>query len=133
MPTSTMLRNRYVSDAVDTMSPGRLIVALYDRLALDLERAETAIGARDIAGAHFALLHAQNILCELLGSLDTQRWEAGAGLASLYHYMINELITANVKKDAQKVVACRELVEPLRDAWREAAGVIGPTAPRTAA
>jgi flagellar protein FliS len=126
MPTSTMLRNRYVSDAVETMSPGRLIVALYDRLSLDLERAQTAIGSRDIAGAHNALIHAQNILCELLGSLDTSRWAPAAGLASLYRYIINELITANVRKDAEKVAECRHLVDELRDAWRQAAGIAGP-------
>jgi flagellar protein FliS len=128
-----MLRNRYVSDAVDTMSPGRLIVALYDRLSLDLERAEFAIGSRDIAAAHHALLHAQEILWELFGSLDPSRWPPAAGLASLYQFIINELITANVRKDVKKVVECRELIEPLRDAWRQAAGIVGPTAPQTAA
>jgi flagellar protein FliS len=128
-----MLRNRYVSDAVETMSPGRLIVALYDRLSLDLERAETAIGGRDIAGAHHALVHAQEILWSLLGSLDPSRWTPAAGLAELYRFLINELITANVRKDAEKVVTCRELIEPLRDAWRQAAGIVGPSAPQTAA
>jgi len=132
MPTSTMLRNRYVSDAVETMSPGRLIVALYDRLSLDLERAEAAIGSRDIPAAHHALVHAQEILWELLGSLDVSRWPPAAGLAELYRFMINELITANVRKDATNVVSCRELIEPLRDAWREAAGIVGPSAPGAA-
>jgi flagellar protein FliS len=128
-----MLRNRYVSDAVETMSPGRLIVALYDRLALDLERAEAAIGNRDIAAAHHALVHAQEIVWELLGSLDPARWPPAVGLGELYRFIVNELITANVKKDAAKVVACRELIEPLRDAWRQAAGIVGPSAPGAAA
>src|SRR5690348_9567881 len=59
MPSSTMLRNRYVSDSVETMSPGRLIVALYDRALLDLDRARVAIEANDVSAAHDALVHAQ--------------------------------------------------------------------------
>ena len=39
----TMLRAAYVSNSIDTMSPARMIVALYDRLIVDLERAEQAI------------------------------------------------------------------------------------------
>jgi flagellar protein FliS len=35
--------------------------------------------------------------------------------------VINELIAANVKGDADRVVSCRNLVEPLLDAWRQAA------------
>ena len=35
--------NKYVSDSVHTMSPGHLIVALYDRVLLDFERAISAM------------------------------------------------------------------------------------------
>jgi flagellar secretion chaperone FliS len=133
MPTSTMLRSRYVTDAVQTMSPGRLIVALYDRFMLDLDRAEAAIGVHDISASHEALVHAQEILYELLGSLDTKRWPAGAPLLAIYQYAINELVAANVGKDVARVIACRDLLEPLRDAWRQAAGMTAETpAARTA-
>ena len=132
MPSSTMLRSRYVTDSVQTMSPSRLLVALYDRLVLDLDRAEAAIGANDIAGAHESLVHAQEIVSELLNTLDVGTWSAGTQLASLYQYVIDQLINANVRKDAALVAECRSLVEPLRDAWRQAAGVVG-TSPLDAA
>ena len=125
MPTSTMLRSRYVTDSVETMSPARLLVALYDRLVLDLDRAEVAIGANDIGGAHASLVHAQEIVCELLNTLDLDAWPAGEGLASVYQFVVEQLIKANVDKDAQLVADCRRIIEPLRDAWRQAAGVIG--------
>ena len=41
MATFESARNKYVSDSVTTMSPGQLIVALYDRILLDLERGDT--------------------------------------------------------------------------------------------
>jgi flagellar protein FliS len=132
MPTSTMLRSRYVTDSVQTMSPGRLVVALYDRALLDLERAETAIETHDVGGAHDALVHAQEIVFELLHSLDTKRWPGGAQLAALYEYVLDELIAANVHKDARRTHDCARILTPLRDAWREAAGIAGES-PRPAA
>jgi flagellar secretion chaperone FliS len=124
MATLASAKNKYVSNSVQTMSPGRMIVALYDRMLLDLDRAESAIAAVDIEGAHSALLHAQEIIDELYTSLDVKEWAAGRGLAALYRWMKDELVDANVAKDAAPVRRCRELLLPLRDAWREAAGII---------
>ncbi len=124
--TPASLRDRYRSDAVETMSPGRLIVALYDRLLLDFERAVHAMTTNDVPGTHNALVHAQDIVNELLDSLDFDAWPAAAQLGALYEYVLRELVAANVDKDASRVVVCHQLVTPLRDAWREAAG-IGPT------
>jgi flagellar protein FliS len=120
-----MLRNRYVTDSVETMSPGRLIVALYDRALLDLDRARTAIEGNDIGAAHDALVHAQDIVFELLHNLDTSRWPAGKQLASVYQFVLEELVAANVRKDISHVATCVQLLEPLRDAWRQAAGIAG--------
>jgi flagellar secretion chaperone FliS len=43
------------------------------------------------------------------------------GLANLYLWLHGELIAANVAKDAARVAGARALIEPLRDAWHEAA------------
>ena len=118
----TMLRAAYVSNSVDSMSPGHMIVALYDRLAVDLERAQQAIGAADPSTAHECLLHAQSIVSELHDSLDVDRWPAGRGLKDIYVFVLFELIGANVDKDAARVAACQALVAPLRDAWSAALG-----------
>ncbi len=115
------LRARYVSDSVGTASPARLVVMLYDRLVLDLMQAEEALKAGDRTVASGRLQHAQEILIELRTTLRTDVWEAAAGLAGLYTFVINELIAANVHADGERTAACRALLEPLRDAWREAA------------
>jgi flagellar protein FliS len=116
----TMLRAAYVSNSVDTMAPGHMIVALYDRLAVDLERAEQAIIDSDPSTAHECLLHAQSIVSELHDSLDTERWPAGRNLKDIYVFMLFELVGANVEKDAARVASCHSLVVPLRDAWSSA-------------
>lgn len=127
--SAAALRARYLGDSVATASPQQLLVMLYDRLALDLERAETALGAGDRSAAGEQLGHAQDIVLELLSSLQVEAWEGGPRLASLYNWLLSELVSANVKGDAARVASCRQVVEPLRDAWRQAAAslVSGPS------
>ncbi len=120
----TLLRAAYVSSAIDTMSPARMIIALYERLALDLERARRAIEGADAATAHACLIHAQAIVSELHDSLDPGQWSAARSLKDVYVFLLFELIAANVDKDAARVVSCQALVTPLREAWNEAAGIV---------
>ena len=118
---NTAARNTYESNTVATASPAKLLVMLYDRLVRDLTNAEKAIGQRLLAQANSELQHAQQIVLELRSSLDVDAWSGGPGLDQLYTYLHGELVAANVEKDALRVATCREIVEPLRDAWRTAA------------
>jgi flagellar protein FliS len=128
MTNPALMRARYVTDAVGTASPGRLVVMLYDRLLLDLNQAEGLLRAEDRSGAADRLLHAQEIVLELRASLDLSTWSGAAGLAQLYTFLTTELIKANVRGDAARVATCRRLVEPLAEAWREASMAVAPTA-----
>ena len=114
-------RARYAADSIATASPARLLVMLYDRLVRDLVTAEDAVGSGDIAVASDNLIHAQAIVLELHTSLDLDVWDGARGLAALYTFLHSELVAANIRKDAARIATCRSLVEPLRDAWREAA------------
>ncbi len=113
-------RSRFLSDAVSTASPGRLLVMLYDRLVLDLSRAEQALAAEDRQGGDAALQHAQDIVFELMATLDVEAWEGAPGLLSIYQYVLGELVQANTSASAERVATCRSLLEPLQEAWREA-------------
>ncbi|WP_024286301.1 flagellar export chaperone FliS [Cellulomonas sp. KRMCY2] len=117
----TAVRTRYLDDTVATASPAKLLTMLYDRLVLDLTRAETEqrAGDRGAAGPH--LTHAQDILSELMSTLDVSAWDGARQLMSVYTFLLTELIGANVAGDPERTAACRELVEPLRDAWHQAA------------
>jgi flagellar protein FliS len=103
---------RYVSDSV-------LVVMLYNRLLLDLDRAERELRAGNAANEH--LLHAQEIVIELRASLDINAWPGANGLADLYAFLLRELIAANIGKDPDRVATSSALLTPLRDAWAEAA------------
>lgn len=119
--SAAALRARYLGDQITTASPQRLLVMLYDRLALDLERAHTALieGARDEANAQ--LQHAQEIVLELHDSLRVDLWDGGPRLAAIYSWLHAELVKANVRGNPRIVADCQRIVEPLRDAWTEAA------------
>jgi len=121
MTTAAQLRSHYARDSVTTASPARLVTMLYDRLARDLDDAEFAISKADTQSAHTALRHAQDVVQELSGSLEVGRWSGGQSLQSLYVWLMQQLVTANLTKDASFLVGCREVVEPLREAWHEAA------------
>ena len=116
-----LLQRRLMDDAIDTASPARLVTMLYDRLVRDLVAAEQAIELQDRRDAEKHLVHAQDIVIELRTSLDMSTWDGAAGLASIYAFLLGEMIRANAHKDAARVASCRELVQPLRDAWHTAA------------
>ena len=122
--STASLRSRYLGDSVATASPQRILVMLYDRLVLDLERAEMALDTGDRTEAAAQIQHAQDIVFELRESLRVDAWEGGPRLAALYSWMITELVQAGVKRDRNRVSACRQIAEPLRDAWRQAAATL---------
>jgi flagellar protein FliS len=124
------VRNAYTKDMVTT-SPERLVTMLYDRLVRDLVAGEQAIEAGDVSQANDELQHAQAIVIELLHSLDVRAWPAAAELSSLYAWLIEQLLQANVRKDAQQVRQCREIVEPLAEAWHQAAARLATNVNRT--
>src|SRR5919199_443194 len=124
---SPAIRARYLADSVATASPAKLLVMLYDRLVVDLNRGEQALIAGDRPEANTHLKHAQDIVTELHVSLDLQAWDGAAGLASLYTFVETELINANIRGDAAKVAAVRNLIEPLRETWREAIAAVAAT------
>jgi flagellar protein FliS len=117
---NTTLRNRYLSDGAATVSQERLLIALYQRLLQDMDNAAAAIEHKRPADAHEKLVHAQQILEELHLAVDVDAWPEGGRLASLYLYVHEQLVLANLRKDADRVRECRDLIEPLAETWQAA-------------
>lgn len=126
----------------ETSTPGQLIALLYDAMLRSLDRAKAGLERRDLESAHAPLLHAQDIVLELIASLNMDdAGEAGTlarQMAPLYEYMYRRLLEASLKKDASAIDEVRGLVTPLRDAWANvleqlSRQVASAPAPRTAA
>jgi flagellar protein FliS len=111
----------YLQSSVETASPSKLLVMLYERLVLDCRRAVVAQEAGDHPVAHNNLLHAQDIVVELQSSLRPGVWEGSEALSSIYSHLMVKLVQANVQRDVAITSHCLDMVVGLADAWREAA------------
>jgi flagellar protein FliS len=116
-----MAKARYASDATQTVSPARLVTMLYDHLVVDLSCAEEAMRRQEFAEVGERLGRAQEILLELHATLDLTVWPEGEPLSRLYLWMVGELMQARLHGAPEQVAQCRLLLEPLRDAWHQAA------------
>ncbi|WP_346927721.1 flagellar export chaperone FliS [uncultured Arthrobacter sp.] len=126
-------RNQYLADSVLSAPPARLLTMLYDRLLLDLGRAEAAQQTANWPVANENLLHAQAIVTELSASLKTDAWDGASGLLGVYNYVSTALVNANIQRDPALTREAIELLEPLRQAWHEAAAAVPAPAPAGAA
>jgi flagellar protein FliS len=117
-------RNQYLADSVLSAPPARLLTMLYDRLLLDLGRAEAAQQSANWPVATENLLHAQAIVTELSSSLKIDAWDGASGLLGVYNYVSTALINANIQRDAMLTREAIELLEPLRQTWHEAAAAV---------
>jgi flagellar secretion chaperone FliS len=117
------VRSAYMNASVNTANPQRLLVMLYDRLLLDVQRGLAAQQAQDFAAAHPHLIHAQDIVVELRTTLRIDAWEGGPALASLYEWLQVQLVRANVQRSAEITAECLPVIESLVRTWHEAAGL----------
>jgi len=83
MPITSLDRakQQYLEQQVASATPERLLVLLYDRLLVDIERADASQESGDWAAAGNHLVHAQQIVAELNGSL-TDEWDGSAECAA---------------------------------------------------
>jgi flagellar protein FliS len=97
---------------------------LYDRLLLDLRRADAAQEREDWTDALAQLFHAQSIVLELSSSLRPELWSGGDGLLSLYGYLARLIARATTGHEARATREAIGVVEPLLETWREAAAAL---------
>jgi flagellar protein FliS len=118
---------KYQDNAVLSASPSRLLTMLYDRLLVDLHAAERALLEQDHAAANYRIRHAGDIVAALASSLRRDLWDGADGLFALYMYVTNALIRASINRDAKLIAECTNLMEPLRQAWHQAADSLAAT------
>ena len=113
-------RQRFQSDGMQSVSPERLVILLYERVGRDLATARSGIVDGNAELRHRNLLHAQEIVEELAYAVRPELWEAGERLVGLYVYILELLVKANIASDLHALDEAAGLVESLASAWREA-------------
>ena len=103
-------------------TPERLVVLLFDHLAVHLHRVRIAIDANDITVRTTSLGKARAIVSELLATLDFEKGgRIATDLSGLYTFLLSELLEVGVNRDARRVQRLSDIVEALRVGFSGAA------------
>jgi flagellar protein FliS len=107
---------------IQSASPERLLVIVFEQLVVNLERARIAMDRQDLELRVTSLRRARGLVTELLTTLDLEQGgEIANELAGLYQIMLYELVDIGQRGD---VVTMRKLVniaKSLRDGFTAAA------------
>lgn len=114
--------SKYLTQEVMTASPAKLVSMLYDKVVLSLKEVIAAIEAGDIEGRWKANKRATEILTHMWSTLDVEKGgEIAQNLESLFAYMLSRLPDVDFQNDPEPAREVMELLEPLRESWRELA------------
>jgi len=111
--------NAYTQVDVETASQGKLIVMLFNGAIKRAEEAKRQIEKDKKDSAHNNLIRAQDIIAELRGALNMNAGPVASNLDRIYEYFQHLLVMANIRKDAQPIVECVELMTSMRDTWQD--------------
>ncbi|MCR4952585.1 MAG: flagellar export chaperone FliS [Treponema sp.] len=120
--------NAYQKTNITTASQGRLVVLLYEGAIKQLTAALTFIEpdgkilAKNIEKFGLAIQKAQGIITELQVSLDMDKGgDIAKNLMSLYLFFNEELTSANINHDSQKLNSVLKMLKDLAEAWKQVA------------
>ena len=112
--------NRYMEMQVQTAPAENLVLMLYDGALRFARQAKVSLAEGRMQDAHNDLTRAQDILGELMGSLNMDVGDVAHNLFKLYEFIQYRLIVANVRKSAEPIDDVLQLLGDLRATWAEA-------------
>lgn len=115
----------YRDTEVLSSSPERLIPLMYERLLVSLKRGTLCIRNNDMDGKFENLQRAQDLVYELMGSLDFDRGgDIARRLASLYTFWAREISEAGRTLNENRLARVTGMVAELHESWKEAVRVV---------
>ncbi len=111
--------DQYKEIQIKTAGQGKLIVMLYDGIINNLEQAKEYISKKNIQESHNKIVKAQDIIMELIFSLNMEAGEIAQKLYSLYMYFHKRLLEANIYKDPKIIDEVLKMVKELREVWAQ--------------
>ena len=113
---------QYQQAQVDTASPERLLLMLYEGAIRFLNAAKKGLVDRKFEAAHQNIVRAQDILTEFMATLNMKDGgEIAQNLFDLYEYLNRRLTEANLQKSEPIVDEVLGFVRELHEAWVVAA------------
>jgi flagellar protein FliS len=106
-----------------TANPMELVIMLFDGIRRDLLQAKALLQRTQLEAAHAKLINAQEIVTELLNSLDL-KLDLAQEIVPIYDFIYNELVAINITKDAERIDPLMELVTEWREIWQSVANAV---------
>ena len=123
--------NAYQKTNINTASQGRLVVLLYEgavkhlNAALGMFETDGTIKPKNIEAFANHIQKAQAIIAELQVSLDMDKGgDIARNLMSLYLFFNEELVSANINHDKNKLEFVLKMMKELADSWRQIANSV---------
>lgn len=117
----------YQRRLIETATPIGLIVLLFERAVLALERAGAAMERNDIETRTAELNRALAIVAELKRSLNFERGGQVAHTFDRFYQMAErQIVTAACRRDRALIGQLQKQFCQIRDAWRQAEGKPAP-------
>ncbi|MFC5700870.1 flagellar export chaperone FliS [Cohnella faecalis] len=111
--------NSYKHNQVETAPPEDLTLMLYNGAIMFVKRAKQAIEKKDLNHAHHYNTRVQDIVDELIITLD-RKYPISEQLLALYDYLKRRLIEANVSKEIAVLDEVEGFLSEFRDTWKQA-------------
>jgi len=113
---------QYKEMHVNTASPAQLVIMLYDGAIAALKMAIEHIESKDYEAKQKQLNRVQDIIFELMNSLNLQEGgEIAGNLQKLYIYMNKRIMEANINLDTKILEEVTGLLDGINNSWKQIA------------
>ncbi len=110
----------YKKSQVETSDQLTLILMLYDRAILLLDKGKEEISEKKLEEKHHSLTKACDVVFELIQSLDQDK---GGGIAAsllhLYDFVLREIMDADANLNTKAIDNAKGILSELRESWKE--------------
>ena len=111
----------YHQTHIVTASKEKILLMLYEGCIRFFKKTKIAMEAKNMAEKGEMLAKAQDIVAELMNSLDHGKGgEISKQLELLYVYIFDESTEANIANDPVRIQTCINVLETLYDGWKGA-------------
>ncbi len=108
----------YQNNKVNTANPAELTLMLYEGAIKFCNMAAIGLEEKNIAKTNNNIVKAENIITHLRSTLDF-KYPVAQEFENVYAYVQDGLISANIKKDKEKLEEIIGIIREMRDAWKE--------------
>lgn len=118
MATYNRAAMQYQKNAVQTASPAKLTLMLYDGAVKFSNMAIEGLHEGDLEKAHQNIIKVQKIIVEFRSTLD-MKYPVAKDFDVVYDYIYRRLVEANMKKDVEIMEDALKYIKEMRDTWKE--------------